>query len=460
MSDRSGRRELSREEPAESRRTWTALTLSVGGVVLAALLGIAIVARAMPGVADAPPPSPAGTLEPEETPTPDTSAASPSAVEASPTPAATPEPSLALDWVEAGSFNDSAGPAFVHDLVRVGDAMLAAGVQYHHQLPNLGPTPPHDGRIWESLDGRHWTDVTPEDGFANVSLGVLHVAPDGSVLVLGHVSEEADGQLWPGPLAAWESTDRRAWSASSVLTGMPEASWRTPAVGAPGYLTQVDVDPAAHASDLWFSADGRSWERVYSMQDSQVSIGAGDDGFVVVGYRGVSDEVPQPFAIASGDGRQWFEAPSPPSARWIVAMGGDWLAGSDSLTGGRRDSASIFFSTDGLAWTELGSMPLAAVRVEGGTCFEYVDGAAAAGRWILVSTVLSYPCGEGGFFVHGTQRISSDGAEWVAIPLPPGAPGQQGGGSSVRAALPHAGGIVAAGDSNGRATFWVAEPAQ
>ena len=94
-----------------------------------------------------------------------------------------------------------------------------------------------------------------------------------------------------------------------------------------GILANVWQVGATHGTELWFSADGRSWEKVRQLRDGFFGMDAGDEGFVVAGTQGPYGQPFAPFAIASADGREWFEASSPPNDMVsVAAIEGDWLA--------------------------------------------------------------------------------------------------------------------------------------
>ncbi len=59
--------------------------------------------------------------------------------------------------------------------------------------------------------------------------------------------------------------------------------------------------------------------------------------------------------------------------------------------------------------------------------------------------------------IHGTQYISVDGAEWHALPLREGTPGETRSGSRVNDAVAADGGLILVGERDGAATFWFGE---
>jgi hypothetical protein len=108
--------------------------------------------------------------------------------------------------------------------------------------------------------------------------------------------------------------------------------------------------------ELWLSADARIWEVVRELppttgtvyQDID-AIAAGPEGFVAAGNR-----EPDVYVIASGDGREWFEAP-PISGLGIVPaiapLAGDWI-----MARGQTGPLPVWFSPNGLDWEQVATL--------------------------------------------------------------------------------------------------------
>jgi hypothetical protein len=194
-------------------------------------------------------------------------------------------------------------------------------------------------------------------------------------------------------------------------------------------------------------------------EQAAFSLGAGDDGFVAVGTRTGESGTEEPFAIASGDGRAWFEADSPPGAAVAVApLGGDWLAVSrdPSVALGLPAEAEVWSSANGLSWTPIGGYALGTAERSDVGCSELPEWLFAAGRWLVSGTMLSFGCSEGGVETKGTQLISLDGVDWVALPF--GAPAVEAGlGTRIAGAIEVDGRLLLVGERDRVATFWVGE---
>jgi hypothetical protein len=382
--------------------------------------------------------------------------ATPSAsVDAEPTPTTSADPTAATDltWTTAGTFGNDAGLSRVADVAATDGGLVAVGVQLDGYPPVLGPSPAHDGRVWSSTDGRLWEDVTPVDTFENVALGHLLARADGSLLLLGTRSAMLDGVLSPEiGHTAWTSSDGLTWTEGP--SGLPDQSVVFALdSGGRGHVAHLSRSPSAQGTELWHSSDGVTWEQVYELSRGPFNVGAGEEGFVAVGQEYTDPLNPTPLVIASGDGVAWFESASaPPGAQVVAPLGGDWVLVSQ---GAASASAQTWFSTDGLDWTERGSVALEA-NVNGSGCGEYPNGIGSASARLFLSTRLS-ACSEGGVYVHGTLLTSRDGATWSAVGFERGTPGDFWSGAGVQAAIGVEDGIVLVGEEDGRATFWFGE---
>lgn len=451
---------------ARHRFPWAAL-VGVGtlGTVAAGLVAFVLMntpshevgepsptASASPSVTSA---SPSG----EGTASPTPSAAPSTVASASAAPSGTPEPqpttaAVSLAWTLTASFGAENGAAVATDVTSHAGGLVAVGTAFERPPPNLGPLGPREGRVWKSSDGRTWEDTTPDGTFADVELSHVYSAADGTLIILGTRVSDEEGAGTHTRLA-WESTDAVLWREAEL--GFPEGSYVSSLQHGPlGYLAWVFALGATHGSEIWFSSDGRAWERTRDLIDGAVSIGAGPEGFVVSGTQGIYGEEQRPFTIASPDGRQWFEASSPPpNALGVMPLGGDWFVLDYEF--GLPNQAAIWHSANGLDWSPHGELALESVEIDGAECTEIPLAPQAAGPWLVSGTMLSYPCSEGSFRVYGSHWISTDGRSWTLLPFDPGTPGTQGSGSSVRGSVTIDGRLVLVGESNLKATFWIGE---
>ena len=425
---------------------------ALAGVAAILLLAVLIRGSADENIGDASaspvPSASAGASEAAPSPSADPA----ESVGPTPTPKPTasgPEPTVDLSWSETASFGSPDTPSVVNDVVQSDGGLVAVGAQYEHPLPNVGPTPPHEGRVWLATDLGNWEDVTPESIFANAELRQLLTTSDRRIIAHGWVDTDDLGGRRP---AAWESIAGQRWE--EIDTGFPDQAWpMSVAQGARGYVAII-VEPEAPTMAVWWSADGRAWERVHDLgAEGGYSVGAGDEGFVVAGWRTAAQE---PRTLASGDGRSWIEANPPPG---IVAAlsprGGDWLAvvRDPEIPIGEPSTAGVWSSLNGLEWASSGFVPLEA---RDGVCTEWPTSLYAAGPWLIAGTIMSYPCSEGGFQTHGAQRISLDGIEWSELPFAPAS--EEGNlGTRIAGAIVIDGRLVLVGERDRVATFWIGE---
>jgi len=278
--------------------------------------------------------TPGVSMEAPQTPTssPTLPPSSSPATTATPAPtpgltvAPTPQPASASGFTLAESFGKQQWMSEVIDVIHWNGRFVAVSVS-REVMSDATETV-----IWSSPDGREWTKTPVVLADAPVSLRQLVALGDGTVVLLGAVLDTSGGQgVWRG--AAWESANLAEWEVADLdLAVEPSDGPPLIANGPKGYV-------AASSGALWFSTDGVAWER--STERPASTLAAGDDGFVAV--YGRSDAA---RALASGDGRAWYDGDMLPSWALSIASvgGGDWVA-----VGGESDF-DIWTSADGLSW--------------------------------------------------------------------------------------------------------------
>jgi hypothetical protein len=377
--------------------------------------------------------------EPAASPSSSSPAASPSTPASSPSmglsPSATPGSGLA-------AFGTGPGPAIARDVVSFGAGFVAVGAQFGGVIPNFGPLPAHEGRIWLSDDGISWEDATPNGLFGNVDLTDVFVRTDGFLVALGGVSQPVPGGTELASLGVWESADGEAWSVAPPVPGLRV----NVEAGAVGYLSLAYAGLDNASPTLWFSSDGAGWTQVYQLPTGAFDVDAGTEGFVAVG-----DSI-----VASGDGQAWVVAPSPPTGAFgSAALDGDWVTVTWSFSQPPGQPATSWFSADGLAWAQSGTVSMAQVPLDPQTtCHEYPTNLVSIANTVVLSTSLAGPCSEGGFVVYGTTHASTDGATWSPLPFPVGTPGMTHTGSQVFGAAANGGTLVLVGELNSQAALW------
>jgi hypothetical protein len=389
-----------------------------------------------------------------------TSASSPPASSVAPSEAsrsaavgtATPAPSPVAGWAEAGMFGGNGTVDTVRSMTASPSGFIAVGTRYEADTMPIFGVVPHSGHVWHSVDGSSWEDTTPSGTFADTDLRYVYTATDGQLIAIGEIHEGDFGESITRRV--WESVDGLAWTPASL--DLPDGYLVEVTNGTRGWLAAIVIP--AQSTQLWHSADGRSWELVREGPESISDIGAGDEGFVAIGTRGEGDAA-ETFTIASSDGQEWIDARTPPSdARLVAPLGGDWVAtgASEFINGTEPPSDSaVWFSANGLEWAEVGSFPLNSVKLDDDiSCSEFPVGLDSAGGWLVASTLLTLPCSEGGIEAHGAQWISADGLTWETLPFPTVADPSLRGSTSRAVLLTDDGALILAGQSHYRAAFW------
>jgi hypothetical protein len=299
-------------------------------------------------------------------------------------PASTPLPKQFTQVATFPGANGSALTAWPHGWAAIG---------------RLGANP----AVWLSADGAHWEAIVPtglEDGAVNH----LVTIPDGRLLAIGFRFVESSG----GTETAWISTDGRDWRETDL--GISDLRNAQDVAAGPLGMVLVGLgdlnEGAVSNSYVWYSADGIIWDLVWETleDESPVAVGAGPEGFVVVGSQGYFEGDPQGFALASSDGREWVEAPQEVTLAqtrgiWnIVPIGGDWIAAPAPAP----TDIALLRSANGLDWSADSSLPLASARPD------HVAGLEGDGRFVLFgATTYGEPM---------TIRLFVDGKGWQETP--------------------------------------------
>jgi hypothetical protein len=341
----------------------------------------------------------------------------PTAFEPSPSPSTSAAPTEPLS--RAASFGSDGSLERVSDITAWPGGFVAVGTYYEaERMPNSGPIPPHEGRIWTSPDGQQWTDTTPAGTFEDRELRYVVAAPDGSLITLG---ESWNEDLSRVTNVAWRSTDGRSWE-SAELAGLP-AHDHTLALDA-GPLGMV---AALDGASLWHSDDGLSWRMTqsgpgyYDYPPRVLDVAAGPEGFVALLATHLLSGAQLPYVVTSSDGVSWVEGEAPRNAVRLGTLGPDWVIASNAVDpDSPPDKAVIWSSADGLDWERRDAFQMGLAGASETACPETASVLLAAAGRILLSTALQYPCSEGGFVIYG--RVWSALAEgmdrWAPLTLP------------------------------------------
>jgi YD repeat-containing protein len=356
-----------------------------------------------------------------------------------PAPSSSPSPATRIAWTETGSFGTDDTISTVSGVTHGPTGIVAVGTHYDSNAWNVfGPRPPHSGRVWLSADGGSWEAVDTPDVFDDVTLHGVFPTADSALIAHGTIGDstlhEFDGSPYV-PHAAWESLDGRSWHRMSG--GLPEDRQVSVVRNDRGHLA-LTYD-AAGRRDLWFSADGRNWALANAGPPAPSQVAAGDEGFVVITGGG--------RVFASSDGREWIEASAQSEMNSVAAIGPDWFGAAVSVPaeGAEPTAVTVWFSPNGLEWSERGQLRLGAEP----PCWVLGGSLSGAGGWLFMHTTLGYPCSEGAVVTAGITYLSADGVTWETLPFP---------GDSSHAIVAVDGVLIAAGQSGNRATFWIGQP--
>ena len=400
---------------------------------------------------------PTATSSPTGTPSPGVSqAATPFAPPATTViPSASSSVSLPdASWTEVAVFGTDGGIERVLDVADTPFGFIAVGEMYPGTALQPFGSVPNQARIWQSDGGREWQDVTPV-GLGAASLRRVVALTDASVVAFGSVAAEDVAGMPTLVPRTWTTQDGNSWDQVELLVEGDQVLDLVS--GGQGHLVVTRND--AGGTDIWHASQLWDVNRVLgtSFDGRWGSIAAGPEGFVVIQMtldpEGVTSTI-----LASGDGIEWHEAGSAPSDMQFVApIGSDWVAVGSGPVEDRSESTTTasWFSANGLEWSVIGQLALEAVGLPGGDgCREFVSDLISAGDVLVASTVLSYPCGEGGVVRFGRSSTTSDGSSWEAFPFA-GPIAADTRGTTVNAATPIGDETLLVGERDFQAVFWL-----
>jgi hypothetical protein len=397
-------------------------------LAIASLLAVACTAETEPSATEAPLPSvvASASVAPEPSAT-----VVPTASEAAP-----------AGWSQVAAFGDGGGWDTARTVVRGAESFLAVGTRLE-PAGDVGFARIAD-HLWWSADGTSWEEVALGPEFEAATVRDVISTPDGGYVAFG--SRDAEDEFVS---AVWESPDGVTWTEvatdldSNLLIGKVVA-------GAQGYLLLGEQSTFTDAS-LWLSSDGLAWQEVHHFSQDEFfvqvdDIGAGEEGFVAFGVQ-ISTTEPatwERFAFASGDGSEWVQAVQPFGAEapdyqpWpaVAPLGPNWVAAIAQ----QDDSAAIWFSPDGLAWSS-------AATIEGlSTSEAWSPVMVSTGARLFFSPAGEVPTGRPGVWTSTNAR------EWEVADLGVGAVVGGAVGAPPESVLA---GTTFSGSEESQATFWI-----
>lgn len=345
----------------------------------------------------------------------------------SPSPSAPPPSVDAAAWYPVSIFPDDP---------ELGTARMTAVTPTWFGFLAVGWTP-RGGKSWWSNDGRSWTAALYDDPSMLNAQPTSVVASDSEIVAVGSI-EGPDGAAHP---AIWTSDDGLAWSRTldvpATTSGFVSSVIRTAtAFVAVGALDRADGAAIA----TWTSKDGSTWNVTIISPGSESTIVNGPAGPLVLG---------QVFRSGDWQAAGWLLDPTghptavtPPFEVLSLTAGPTaYWAFTASPTPGVQ-ARRVYRSTDGVAWTNVGSLPAATSGVSGSIVQS--DGS------LVVMTTEGDP--------DSVARVlrSRDGVTWdpVTWPTPLEA------GAEISALTAGRDAIVAVGSiGERRAATWLGQPA-
>ncbi len=254
-------------------------------------------------------------------------------------------------------------------ILRVAAIFLAAAVPAgcSAKPPSVAPSPPTSSSSSRPITPVGTPPVLPSAVPADVTLQVADAAlrrpivvdlvPTPSGFALLGYDADADGPA--GRFLVSGSPDGRSWSRLTAGATGPAFTFLT--AGPLGWIASSDeIVGADQLTELWFSADGKGWDRVPDQAGLSMSnlsggernpLSAGPTGFAIVGQtlEGGSSVT---AVWVSPDGRSWTEARAlhGHDVGRVIATTVGFVAYSTSCCAG---VGTAFFSPDGLTWRDL-----------------------------------------------------------------------------------------------------------
>ncbi len=232
--------------------------------------------------------------------------------------------------------------------------------------------------------------------------GLVLLTSDGAAQVIGNVSA-----------TAWRSSDGSNWSRLSQPGAISEAGRSITIVAAcpDGHGGLVAAGQSAVATDptlaldatIWHSSDGRTWERstvdgAVGATVQEVAVGSGTVvavGLAQPGNAGVYGAL----AWYSSDGATWRAASISGAAGHSLLAVAAWRGGFVAIGSGLDSVVTIWTSTDGSAWTSVGTLP---------SGFEVRRLAAFANGIVALGNTYGKPA----------SLTSGDARSWTQVPFP------------------------------------------
>jgi hypothetical protein len=185
-------------------------------------------------------------------------------------------------------------------LVAAGDLLVAWGRVPQPDRNQFGDM----GGVFVSRDGRTWQEIAIDHGVNDANTSTISGVAAGPLgyLAIGNVCCE------PESAAIWHSDDAITWRRLELEGDIN--GFVTAAIGVEGGWVALGGTRDGSAGELWFSADGRTWETVLRVESGPFARGLADlargpHGLVAVGTVIAPDGSYDGGVWRSDDGRSW-----------------------------------------------------------------------------------------------------------------------------------------------------------
>lgn len=255
-----------------------------------------------------------------------------------------------LEWsrvdLDQEVFGEASGPML--SVTAGGPGLVAVGFTQVDNAP-----------VWTSPDGLDWTPVPLEES-PRLEPGLTSVTAGGPGFVAVGYSYGAPAAVKSGGLAVvWTSPDGTSWSNVSLdEDGFADAGMLGVTSGGPGV---VAVGFAMDHAAVWTSTDGITWspvphdESIFGRDDTQMSaVTGGGPGLIAVGSR--RGPGPDHASVwTSSDGIAWSPVPHDEDVFADVTQMSSVVAGGPGVVavGTAGDDAAVWTSTDGITWSRV-----------------------------------------------------------------------------------------------------------
>jgi hypothetical protein len=398
--------------PPRSTPRW-ALVLTAAAAAVATV-GVAVYFGTLNDRTGAPTltPTPSASAVPSTDESPEVTSSPTASVSTTPTltPSTEPTESAAAGWTIAASFSEFEQWRFPFDATTWSGGFAAVGLRMETFPTDIGPYL-GEPTLWVSPDGRDWNErplnVSIPEG-EDDRVEIIVSLPDGRLMVVRRTRAEG----------AWVSSDGVAWE--PIDLGIDDTLVVHLERGPHGYVL-IGTTPD-DVGQIWHSENGLDWSlsrEVLPNAGGPVqlnNVGAGPEGFVVTGVRrptsvGGTD---RPLIMASGDGREWFDAPAQESLRNgdhpydVGPLGNDWVATGFGAAEAENRPV-VWRSANGLDWTRHAGP----TDPSGRTAFHATDLAGAGGHVVISPALFQI---SGAFQFPTIAWSTNDGLTWEPIP--------------------------------------------